>query len=156
MAVGKSMKKIKIYLETSVVSGYFDSHLPDRQSVTRAFFKTLKKYGVFISTAVFEEITMSEEPKRSRLIRLVKNVTVLDSEKEGVKNLAQIYVANRVVPAKYFLDAIHLACATFYNMDVLVSWNFKHMVNFKTKLLVNSLNKRYNYGVIEISSPLEL
>ena len=69
---------------------------------------------------------------------------------------AQVYVENKVVPAKYWQDALHIACATFHGVDVLISWNFKHMVNFKTKLLVNSLNKRYNYREIEILSPLEL
>ena len=51
---------------------------------------------------------------------------------------------------------LHLACATFYQIDVVASWNFKHMVNLETKRLVNELNKRYNYKEIDILSPLEL
>ena len=68
----KIKRKIKIYVETSVVSGYFDSHLPERQKMT-------------------EEVDLTDEPKRSKLILLVKEFVNVDGTKIEIQNLAQRY-----------------------------------------------------------------
>ena len=89
----KIKRKIKIYVETSVVSGNFDSHLPERQKMTREFFKKLRssQYNGFVSSLVCEEVDLTDEPKRSKLILLVKEFVNVDGTKIEIQNLAQRY-----------------------------------------------------------------
>lgn len=76
----------------------------------------------------------------------------LDNES---KNLAQAYIDERILGTSSFNDAYHIALATVNRLDVLVSWNFKHIVNFDKIKLFNSVNMRLGYPIIDIRSPLE-
>jgi len=70
--------------------------------------------------------------------------------------LGNQYVKQRIIPKKYLADALHIAIATVYNIPVLVSWNFEHMVKLKTKIEVNKINRENNYPQINIVSPMEV
>ncbi len=67
-----------------------------------------------------------------------------------------MYVNENVIPPKYYDDAIHLAIATLGNIDILVSWNLKHIVKRKTIRLTNIINTREGYRTLEIFNPLEV
>lgn len=69
--------------------------------------------------------------------------------------LSQKYIDEKAVPEKSLIDAQHIAMATTHRNDVLVSWNFKHIVNLKRIHLFNSTNLKYGYPIIEIRSPRE-
>jgi hypothetical protein len=56
--------------------------------------------------------------------------------------LAEVYVNEGIIPKKYSNDALHIAIATIYKMDAIVSWNLTHIVKFKTKFQVKNINKR--------------
>lgn len=73
-----------------------------------------------------------------------------------VEALAERYIAEQLIPAKHLDDALHLAVAAVHDLDVVVSWNFEHMVKLRTRLGVNSLNKKLGYRQIEIVSPEEV
>ncbi len=68
-------------------------------------------------------------------------------------SLAEKYVQEKIIPQKYFDDALHLACATYANVDSVVSWNFKHFVNLKTIRGVNGVNRIVGLKEIEILTP---
>lgn len=70
--------------------------------------------------------------------------------------LAQQYVLENVVGKTSFDDCIHIAAATVHNVDILVSWNFKHIVNVYRIRGYNSINMRLNYHTLEIRSPKEI
>jgi len=76
----------------------------------------------------------------------------LDSES---KYLAQVYIDEKILGIASYNDAYHIALATVNRLDVLVSWNFKHIVNFDKIKLFNSVNIRLGYPTIDIRSPLE-
>ena len=75
---------------------------------------------------------------------------------EEILKLASLYVAERVVGQTSFDDCIHIATATIYKADILVSWNFKHIVNLYRIRRYNSINIRLNYSALEIRSPKEI
>ena len=70
--------------------------------------------------------------------------------------LASKYVAERVVGQTSFDDCVHIATATVYKADILVSWNFKHIVNVYRIRGYNSINIRSNYYSLEIRSQKEI
>ncbi len=74
---------------------------------------------------------------------------------EESKFLAQLYIDKKILGKSSYNDAYHIALATVNRLDVLVGWNFKHIVNFDTIKLFNSINLRLGYPVIDIRSPLE-
>lgn len=73
-----------------------------------------------------------------------------------IENLASLYIKNKIIPQRYEEDAIHIAVAVINDLDVIVSWNFKHIVKVKTKLSVNGINRMEGYKEIEIYSPMEV
>jgi len=75
---------------------------------------------------------------------------------EEIRSLAKLYIKEKVVTQKYYGDALHIACATVNQIDVLVSWNFTHIVNFNRILLYNSVNLKQGYRSIQIYSPREV
>ncbi len=75
---------------------------------------------------------------------------------EEIENLANLYIQNKIIPQKYEADAVHIAVAVINDLDVIVSWNFEHIVKLKTKLAVNGINKMEGYKEVEIYSPMEV
>ena len=72
-----------------------------------------------------------------------------------VENLAQTFIAEKVLGQASENDAYHVALSSVNRLDCLISWNFKHIVNFDKIKMFNSINLRLNYPVIIIRSPLE-
>ena len=75
---------------------------------------------------------------------------------EGVKALANEYIVKGVLTEKSRADCLHIAFAVFYDCDIIVSWNFKHLVNFRTINKVKIVNATYNYREISIVNPTML
>jgi len=146
--------KPRVYIDTSVVGGYFDDEF---QEDTRKFFERIFK-GDFI--IYFSEISETELSLAPIHVRELKNkipkecyrYIELDNES---KFLAQIYIDEKILGKSSYNDAYHIALTTVNRLDVLVSWNFKHIVNFDKIKLFNSVNLRLGYPVIDIRSPLE-
>lgn len=75
---------------------------------------------------------------------------------EEIEFLSEAYVREGAIPRKNILDAYHIAYATAYGIDAIVSWNFKHIVKLKTKKMVNGINLKLGYHEVEICSPEEV
>ena len=75
---------------------------------------------------------------------------------QEARNLAASYIEEQVVTEKFLLDAQHIAMASIHRVTVLVSWNFKHIVNLRRIHLYNAINLKYSYPMIEIRSPREV
>lgn len=87
------------------------------------------------------------------LFNLIKNFGILYAKDAKVKTLAELYVSAEIIPAKYIEDAIHIAVTTINSLDILVSWNFEHIVKLKTRREVNAINILFGYDQIEIIEP---
>src|SRR5262249_10599114 len=126
--MSERMKRLKLYLETSVWNFLFADDAPTKRAITEQFFQQIEVehcYDLFISTFVMEELERTGNPtRRQALLEAVAQRTpeLLD-ERPEIEALADQFVAGGVVPAKYHGDAIHLAYAYVHDMDALVSWN---------------------------------
>lgn len=146
-------QKLKIYLDTSVISVYDDSRIPQRQAQTRDFWKILKDFNVYISEVTISEINnIPNDKKRKHLLKLTENFTVL-AINDKAKKLSQEYINEKIIPARYIDDALHLAIATVNKLDILVSWNCKHLINLRTKREANKINLAKGYKEIELVDP---
>ena len=112
-------------------------------------------------TCVFSDLTETEllnAPENVK--RHFKNLPPKSIEKvivtDEILALASKYVSEKVVGQTSFDDCVHIATATIYKADILVSWNFKHIVNVYRIRGFNSINIRSNYQSLEIRSPQEI
>jgi len=152
------MRKPRIYLETTVFNHYFDT---DREAhiATVALFKEIKagKYKAYTSLYVTDEIMEATEPKRSNMLALIKDYDIqVLSFSDEIRDLADIYVNENIIPYKYRYDGLHIACATINDLEYIFSLNFKHINKIKTKTMTSAINIREGYRPVIIASPLEV
>lgn len=150
------MKKLKIYLDTSVISHLDAPDRPDWEQDTRKLWEAIQggKYDVYISPVVIGEVMDCSEPKRSVLLEYLGVIQYTELQKaDEVLELAGKYLEAGILRQKSFDDCQHIAYACVYDCDMLVSWNFKHMVNIKTIAGVKSVNALEGYREIPIYTP---
>jgi predicted nucleic acid-binding protein len=146
-------KPQRIYIENSVIGGYFDEEFKE---ATQKLFDKFRNgdYRAVISAHVITELE-NGAPERVK-----ENLKTLDFDEYPVTgemlDLAQKYMDESIVSKNYYNDALHIAVATVIGVDVLVSWNFKHIVNLGRIRLFNSINLREGYRILEIRTPQEV
>lgn len=148
-----------MYLETSVISAYFDfwKGNPQQKRETRALWKIMLQYfHVYISDVVMVEIesTKDEEWKKKlkQLVQGIEKLTVTDT----VQTLAQQYTSGNVIPQPKVNDALHLATAVMNSMDYLVTWNFEHLSRPHQKRKIFEFNQARQLNTPTIIEPSEL
>lgn len=143
----------RIYIDTSVFGGYFDTEFCKD---TIPFFEKIVSNKVEIVVSETLELEIYRAPEfivsfYENLKNLVKVELTLE-----VENLAEKYIEEKVVGKTSLADCLHIAIATINNVDVLASWNFKHIVNLERIRGYNSINIREGYKLIEIRTPKEI
>ena len=150
------MRKLKLYLDTSVISHLQAPDTPEKMTETQTFWEILKtgKYDVVISDVVMEEIERCGEPKRTFMAEQLSeiNPNIVWRNKEA-KELAEEYVNKKVLVKKNIADCTHIALSVINRCDYLVSWNFRHLVNVQTIEGVRIVNAVNHYQEIKIVSP---
>jgi len=125
--------KISLYLETSVVGAYLDNGEPFRRDLTIRWWEhELSEYRAVSSILVQRELERMSEPHRTGYLNLVKPFEQLDISEE-VAILAEGYIERGIFHRKYIADAIHVALASFHEIDYIVTWNFGHLANVRKK-----------------------
>ncbi|GBU24736.1 hypothetical protein R83H12_01371 [Fibrobacteria bacterium R8-3-H12] len=148
-----AIKVLRIYVENSVIGGYFDDEFKE---FTEKLFDKFKKgvYKPIISSHVIAELENGAPDY------IKENLKTIDYEEYAVNEemikLTEKYMEQQIVSKNYYADALHIAVATVLRVDVLVSWNFKHIVNLNRIKLFNSVNLREGYSILEIRSPREV
>ena len=129
-------RKIKVYLDTSVISYLDQQDAPEQMKETREVWERIKagQYDVFISDVVLRELAdCKDEAKRDLLIghlaEIKYNLIAVDDD---IAKLAEKIVTKGVLKQKNIDDCQHIAAAILSDCDIIVSWNFKHIVNVKT------------------------
>lgn len=154
----KPLRKRRILLDTSVPSDWFNKDDLKRQKKTRLFFERMEKgdFEVFITSVTQEELAKIKEVQlRTEVKELIKSLAVLPVTAQ-CRNLAEAYIKNEVISSHYLNDALHVAVATVYKLDAIVSWNFRHLVNISKKVAFNQANINLGFDPIEILSPEEI
>ncbi len=143
---------MRVYVDNSVIGGYFDEEFKE---------STIKLFGEFekgFKKAVISDLTLQElegAPTHVKefLTTVKTEMILLDNE---CIELAKLYIKEKAITPKFFNDALHIATATVNRLDVLVSWNFKHIVNLNRIRLYNAVNLKNGYPIIEIRTPIEI
>jgi len=150
------MKKLKIYLDTSVISHLDAPDTPDKMQDTLFLWDEIMLGGfdVLVSDVAIEELERCTEPKKLKLYDLLSNIDVIRIEEtEETIALTNKYMEYGVLKEKSRDDCRHIALATINDCDYIASWNFKHFVNIKTIDKVQAVNKLLGYREIKIVPP---
>lgn len=145
----------RIYLDTSVFGGYFDTEF---ELWTKILFdKVIEgKYKVIYSKLVDIELTPAPEKVRTLANSLPLTQLELIEISDEAFELANQYLKENVVRKTSRSDCVHIALATLNNADILVSWNFKHIVNVNRIRGYNSVNYKFGHKILEIRTPREI
>ena len=149
------MKQQRIYIDTSIVGGFFDEEF---EKETKLLFKRLENREiVFVISEVLSD-ELVDAPQRVKT--LLDNYNNVYLEKvpltDEAKELADNYIAENIVGKTSLDDCRHIAIATINKVDVLASWNFKHIVNLNRIKGYNAVNLKNGYQMLEIRNPKEL
>jgi predicted nucleic acid-binding protein len=156
------MRKLALYLDTSVISFALSKDISDDdRNITLKLIEEINKdkFEGFISDVVIRELGNTKDPvKRDKLLKLVENTEFNEvlSVDEEIDRLADKYIEEGIIPAVYRDDALHIALASVKGLDILVSWNFKHLVKHKTRIEVAGVNTLLGYKAIDICTPWEV
>ena len=151
------MKKLKVYLETSIFNFAFAEDSPVERDITLKLFAQLERYDTYMSEIVLVEVNRTPENKRTQLFNLIDKYDLVELPfDESAKILAERYIQEGIIPRKYQEDAFHIAIASVNDLDAIISWNFEHIVKLKTKREVIGINALMGYKEIEIYSPWEV
>ncbi|MBI3220951.1 MAG: PIN domain-containing protein [Bacteroidetes bacterium] len=147
--------KQRIYIDTSVVGGFFDEEFKE---ATHQLFERLKRDEVRFVISDLLELELIQAPKHvsNLLLEYPSDRFERVELTQEIIDLADKYISEKVVGKTSLEDCRHIALATINRVDVLASWNFKHIVNLERIKGYNSVNLRLGYANIEIRTPQEL
>jgi len=153
------MRKLKVYLDTSIISHLDAPDVPEKQDDTRKLWDEIKigKYDVVISDITIDEMESCPEPKLSYLRLMLSEIDYNDIDKNTeAERLSALYFEIGGLPPKSRVDAMHIAVATAYGCNIILSWNFKHIVNYRAMTAVEAVNTKEGYAPLKILSPTML
>jgi len=153
--------KPKLYLETTIPS-YLTAR-PSRdliiaasQQITKDWWEKRRgRFEIFISEFVIKEISAGDSLAAKERLAILQGIPLLDATPE-VGELARIILGTKVIPAKAAQDAVHIAIAAVHGMDLLMTWNCKHIANATIFSSIRSVCQKHGFECPEICTPQEL
>jgi hypothetical protein len=149
------MKKPRLYFDTSVFGGIHDIEF---QEETEKLFEMVRSGEIICVYSDLTEYELENAPEKikSHFLNIDKKTKEFVEITEEINQLAEEYVREKVVGETSIDDCRHIACATIYQVDYLISWNFKHIVNVFRIRGYNSINLKNGYMQLDIRSPKEI
>ena len=151
--------KLKVYLDTSVISYLDQTDAPEKMLETRQLWDLLKrgKYDVYISDIVLEELAACNEEKQILFGQHLQEIqyTVIDTSEKTIE-LAEKIINFGVLKQKSYEDCQHIAAAILAGCDLITSWNFKHIVNVRTIKGIKIITTAEGYKDLMIYPPTAL
>ena len=146
---------IRVYADTSVFGGCFDAEF---KNASCRFFEEVRtgRFQLVVSDTTEIELAAAPEYVRGVLADLPPGAVELIEVDEEVERLRDAYLNQQVVGRASERDAEHIAVATVADVDLIVSWNFKHIVHFEKISGYHGVNLLEGYSAIRIFSPLEV
>ena len=150
----------RVYVETSIPSFYYEVRTePDmvaRRDWTREFWTVAEReYDLVTSAAVIEELEGGEYPGQQDAIELTNRLKFLDLRPE-IADIVNAYIGHRLMPADPSGDALHLAIASYYKCDFLLTWNCSHLANANKFGHIRRVNVMLGLFVPMLVTPIEL
>ncbi len=153
------MKKLKIYLDTSVISHLKQEDVPDKMADTLKLWDDIKagKFDVYLSETTLDELSRCSQPKQDIMFNYLNEIeTTSVSINSEIEELAKTIISAGILTAKSYDDCLHIASAVVSNCDYIVSWNFKHIANIKTNRGVRLITINQGYKDISLIPPTML
>ena len=161
------MKKLKVYLDTSVINFLYVNDSSEYKKATEVFFNVIvakNKIDTYISNIVIDEINKTEDINQKETLlgtfENYRNIKVLVAENETVNEIALLgekYIKNGIIPQRKVADSFHVAYSTVFQMDILLSWNFQHLANVNKEQKIITLNRTLGYYYpFRMANPLEV
>jgi len=149
------VKKLRAYIDTSVVGGCLDDEFAN---ASRALLGMARRGEVTLVLSDLLAVEVSRAPQGVRDVfdSLPDEWVEIVTSSSETERMRDMYLTAGVVGTASVNDAHHVAIATVYQVDMVVSWNFRHIVHFDKIRAYNSVNLREGYGSIEIRTPREL
>ena len=149
------MHRIRVYVDNSVFGGVHDEEFAED---SRRFFQAVSagRYGVLVCDVLYEEILAAPEHVQEVLATLPPGSVEESPITDEIGDLAGAYVAAGAIGAGWLDDAVQVAAATVARASLLLSWNFKHLVDYERIQRFNAVNLANGYGLIDIRSPKEI
>lgn len=148
----------KVYLDTTIPSYMFDKRKEIELliEITNKWWKEeSSKYIVVISENTINELNNGNYPNKDKILDFSLKLRILPFSEEIIE-ISQIYISNSLMPDDLEGDAMHLAYASFYKIDFLLTWNCNHLANANKKNHIRFLNTKLGLFIPEIITPLEL
>jgi predicted nucleic acid-binding protein len=149
------MHKQRIYIDTSVIGGCFDKEFAEWSNKLFEEFIEGKKIAV-ISDIVIDEILDAPDEVKEKVSQIPVQFIEQIKKDDEADFLASKYIEMKAISKNYYNDALHIAIAAINNCDLLVSWNFKHIVNYQRIIIYNSVNLMFGFKHLEIRTPKEV
>ena len=149
-----SDETLRIYADTSVFGGVFDEEFA---SPSRKFFEQVweEQYRLVCSLLVQKEIEGAPEKVR-KFFDAMSLVSEWITPTSEARELQNAYLRKGIVSSRFADDALHVAVATVHQCNLIISWNFRHIVHFDKIEMYNEVNAQCGHGKIEIYSPWEV
>lgn len=149
------MRPLRVYIDTSVIGGCCDPEFSIWSNGLMKDFELGRLYPV-ISDIVDEEISRAPASVQD----IYHDLCEMNPERIeltlDVRTLAARYLSRKILTKKFLDDAVHIALATYAKVDVLVSWNFRHIVHYQKIRMYNAVNAMRGYPSLDIRSPAEV
>jgi hypothetical protein len=155
MMNSENTKVMRVYADTSIIGGCCDDEFYE---TSRAFIELVKKGSItmVVSTLLLDEIMDAPEDVRNIFDSLpAMNLERVDITQEAL-TLRDKYIEAGILGRASADDALHVAIATMTKVDLIISWNFRHIVHYDKIRKFNAINMLNGYSIIDIRSPLEV
>ena len=149
------MHKIRVYLDTSVFGGTQDEEFAQ---ASQHFFQRVRKGGflILLSAHTVDELMPAPEQVLMVLRDLPQHCVETVASSDETETLAKAYIEAGALGEGSYMDALHVATATVAGADLILSWNFKHIVCYDRIQIFNGVNSLHGYRALDIRSPLEM
>lgn len=148
------MKRLRIYVDTSVFGGCFDREFAEWSNALMDDFRS-GRAALVISDVTIGEVAMAPEPVREIFSGLLEVADDLAVSAEALE-LLRAYESHGILASRFRNDMLHIAIATVAEVDVVVSWNFAHIVRLDKIRSFNAVNLELGYKPLTIYSPREV
>jgi predicted nucleic acid-binding protein len=150
--------KPRIYLDTTIPSYLVDEREELKMfiDITQQWWQQERQYfEIWVSEAVFIELNRGNYPNKVKVLESVSQIAVLPFDPR-IEEIVRIYLENYLMPRVLEGDARHLAYASFYEMDFLLTWNCNHLANANKMRHIRVINTRLGLHTPDIVTPLTL
>jgi predicted nucleic acid-binding protein len=148
----------KVYLDTTIPSYLFDNRKDIRFliDITKKWWnKESQKFLITTSENTINELSRGHYPQKEKILEFALKLNILPFQPE-ISEIVKIYIENYLMPKDFEGDAMHLAYASIYKIDFLLTWNCNHLANANKKSHIRFINTKLGLFIPEIITPFEL